>query len=86
MTNTKRLTLLAVFVSLAMILSVVETWIPMPIAIPGVKLGLANIVTVLVITFFGYKDAFTVVIIRSVGINIVWRANHLFVQYHRRSS
>ena len=59
-------TLLALFVSQALILSIVESWIPVPVGIPGVKLGLANIVTVLVILSLGYRAAFTVVIIRCI--------------------
>ena len=59
-------TLLALFVSQALILSIVESWIPIPVGIPGVKLGLANIVTVLVILSLGYRAAFTVVIIRCI--------------------
>ena len=51
-------------VSMALILSIVESWIPVPVAIPGVKLGLANIVTILTIIFFGVKEAIIVVCIR----------------------
>lgn len=66
MKNTKRLTLLALMVSQALILSIVESWLPVNafIPIPGVKLGLANIITLIVIIFFGYKDALLVVLIR----------------------
>jgi heptaprenyl diphosphate synthase len=66
--STRRLTLLALMVSLALILSIVESLLPINALIPiyGVKLGLANIITVIVIIFFGYKDALLVVIIRCV--------------------
>ena len=64
MKNTKKLALLALMVSQALILSIVESWIPVPVAIPGVKLGLANIVTLLAIIFFGTRDALIVVCIR----------------------
>ena len=65
MTNTKRLVLLALMISQALVLSIVESWIPIPIAIPGVKLGLANIVTLIVIIFFGFADAIAVTLIRT---------------------
>jgi len=41
----KKLTYMAILTALAVIIHVVESWIPLPIPIPGVKLGLANIVT-----------------------------------------
>ena len=39
----KRVTTLAISVALAMLLSFVESFVPMPL--PGIKLGLANTVT-----------------------------------------
>jgi len=53
-------------VSQALILSIIESWIPMPVPIPGVKLGLANIITLVVIVFFGYREALLVVFIRCL--------------------
>lgn len=44
--NTKRLTKLALLTTIALIIFTVEAQIPVPIPIPGVKLGLANVVTV----------------------------------------
>jgi len=54
------------FVSQALILSIVESWIPIPSPVPGVKLGLANIITVITIIFFGFREAVSVVIARCV--------------------
>ena len=39
-----RVAYFGVFTALALILSYVETLIPIPIGIPGVKLGLANLI------------------------------------------
>jgi len=55
---------MALMVAQALVLSIVESWIPVPVNIPGVKLGLANIVTLTVIIFFSFKEALTVVFIR----------------------
>ncbi|MCX7921862.1 MAG: Gx transporter family protein [Clostridia bacterium] len=66
MKSTRRLVLLALLVSQALILSVVESWIPIPIPIPGVKLGLANIITLVTIIFFGYREALLVVLVRCL--------------------
>lgn len=66
MKSTKKLVLLAIFISQALILSIVESWIPVPVNVPGVKLGLANIVTMTVILFFGLGEAVTVVSLRTL--------------------
>ena len=67
MSNTKRIVFLGIMVSQALVLSIIEAWIPMPtVMMPGVKLGLANIITLIVIMFFGYKEAFLVVFARCI--------------------
>lgn len=64
--NTKRLIILAVMVSQALVLSIVESWIPVPTVVPGVKLGLANIISLVVLILFGLRDAISVVTVRCV--------------------
>lgn len=66
MNNVKKTILLGLFVSQALILSIIESWIPIPVPVPGVKLGLANIITVTVIIFFGFREAASVVIARCI--------------------
>lgn len=61
--NVKRITRLAILISMALSLHVLESYIPVPFAFPGVKLGLANIITIYGIVFFGLKD--TMIIITS---------------------
>ena len=60
----KRLITLAVCVSLALILSFIESRIPTFVAIPGVKLGLANIAVVFCLYRLGIKDAIIVSVVR----------------------
>lgn len=55
--GTRRITRLALLTAIALTIFMVEAQIPSPVAIPGVKLGLANIVTVWVMFTFGAKDA-----------------------------
>ncbi|MBR7117010.1 MAG: Gx transporter family protein [Clostridia bacterium] len=62
--RTKRLTTLAISVSVAMILSFVESQIPALIPVPGVKLGLANIATLFVLYKLGWKEAIAVSSVR----------------------
>lgn len=60
----KRLTTLAVFTVVALTIFVVESAIPVPVPIPGIKLGLANIVTLLVLLNYRPADAFFVMLAR----------------------
>lgn len=62
--GTRRITRLALLTAIALTIFMVEAQIPSPIAIPGVKLGLANIVTVWVMFTFGWKDAALVLFAR----------------------
>ena len=62
------MTLCAILVSMALVLSYIEHFIPlqMLIPLPGVKLGLANIVTLMALFFLGTKSAFTILILRCI--------------------
>ena len=53
----RRITLLALLTAIALTIFLVEAQIPVPIAIPGVKLGLANVVTVYAVFVLGPADA-----------------------------
>ena len=68
MSKTKRLALCAVLVSLALALSYMERFLPLQLIIPlpGVKLGLANIVTLIALYLFGPGTAFAILIPRCV--------------------
>ena len=62
--NTRKLTVLSLSVALAMVFSFIETLIPPIVAVPGVKLGLANVVSVFLLYSVGRREAFTVAVIR----------------------
>lgn len=57
---------LGVFLALALICSYVESLIPFYFVIPGVKLGLTNIVVVLMLYCVGTKEAFLISMLRIV--------------------
>ncbi|MBQ9935124.1 MAG: Gx transporter family protein [Lachnospiraceae bacterium] len=59
----KDIALAGVFIALAMILSYLESLVPIGFAVPGIKLGLANLVTIVALYKLGLKDT----IIISVG-------------------
>jgi len=62
--DTKRITRLALLTALALILFTVEAQIPPPVPIPGVKLGLANIITVYAMFRFGPRDTLLILLTR----------------------
>ena len=64
----KQMTLCAILISMALVLSYIEHFIPlqMVIPLPGIKLGLANIVTLMALFFLGEKSAFTILILRCI--------------------
>lgn len=68
MRNTKQLTLCAVLTALALALSYTERFIPLQLLIPlpGIKLGLANIVTLIALWMLTPKQAFMILIPRCI--------------------
>ena len=68
MNKAKQITLCAILIALALALSYTERFIPlqMVIPLPGIKLGLANIVTVVALYLFKPKYAFMILIPRCV--------------------
>ena len=62
--NTKKLATLSLLVSVAMILSYVESLFPVFLAVPGVKLGLSNIATVFALYTLGAPAAICVSVVR----------------------
>lgn len=60
----KRLTRDALLTAIALTIFMIEAQIPNLVPIPGVKLGLANIVTVFALFVYGPKDAFMILCVR----------------------
>ena len=61
-----RITTFALTVSVAMLLSYIESRVPAFVAIPGIKVGLANIAVIFTLYKFGARSAVTVSIIRVI--------------------
>lgn len=62
--KTKKLTSLALLTALALIIFSVEIMLPPLVPIPGIKLGLANIITLVVLSKYSVKDAALVLLVR----------------------
>lgn len=71
--KTKKLTVLALFSAVAIVFSYIEAILP-PIwsAVPGIKVGLANIVTVTLLYKFSFKEAVAVAFIRITAISLLF--------------
>lgn len=62
--STKKLTLLALFTTISLAVYAIESAIPPLVPIPGIKLGLANIVTLILLQYFSVKEATLVLVAR----------------------
>ena len=62
--TTKQLTTMAMLTAIALAIHVAEAQIPAPVPIPGVKLGLANIVTVYAVFTIGPGPALMILVAR----------------------
>ena len=70
--KTKKLAALALTVSFAMILSYIESRMPALVAIPGIKIGFANIAVIFALYKFGVKEAVTVSLIRIFLVSLLF--------------
>ena len=70
--KTKKIAVLALSIALAMILSFVESQIPAFVAIPGVKIGLANIAVVFVLYKLGWKEAVLISLVLVVMVSMLF--------------
>ena len=73
--KTRKLTTLSLLTAIALTIFMVEAQIPSLVPLPGVKLGLANIITLLLLKNFSLREAFPVLIAR------IFIATFLFGQF-----
>ena len=64
--ETRKVVHMGMLIALAMVLSFIESQIPAFIAVPGIKLGLANIAVVFALYSLGFREALGVSLIRVV--------------------
>lgn len=78
--KTKKLTAMALLAAVALIIFVVEAQIPALVPIPGIKLGLANIITVFAVFTFGSWEAALILAVR-VFLGAVFAGNFSTILY-----
>ena len=64
MAKTRKLALMALFVAIALTIFMIESQLPPIAPIPGVKLGLANVVTLTAMLILGRKEAGAILAVR----------------------
>ena len=78
--KTRKLVLLALFTAIALTIFMIEAHIPAPVPIPGVKIGLANIVTVFIVFAIGSREAAAVLFCR-IFLGAVFAGNFSTIFY-----
>ena len=81
-TRIKKMTLLALLASLALLLSYVEMLLPaIFVSVPGIKMGLPNVVIVFILYRFGVKEAAVVSAARIAIVFMLFGANVTMLWY-----
>ncbi len=70
--NTKKLASLAICIAIAMILSYLESLLPLSFTVPGIKIGLANIAIIFILYKFGWKEAAVVSLLRILWLAVLF--------------
>ena len=80
MPKTRKLALMAVLTAIALTIFMLEAQLPAPVPIPGVKLGLANIVTLTAMLILGRREAGAILAARII-MGAVFAGNPSAVLY-----
>ena len=70
--RTKKIAYYGLLIAVAFVLSYLESLIPAFVAVPGVKLGLTNLVVLIALEYFGYKEAFVINMIRILLVGLTF--------------
>ena len=62
----KRAAMVAILASVAVVLGIVESFIPFAIAVPGAKLGLGNIMVLTCLYYFKGRDAVALIVLKTL--------------------
>lgn len=79
LTKVQKMVFISMLIAFALVLSYFETFLPV-LPYPGVKLGLANIITLTSLYFLGFSDALLLVITR-VTLNSFFTGSFITIWY-----
>ena len=77
--SAQKVALYGVLIALAMVLSYVEMLIPLPVGIPGVKPGLANLVVFLALYMMTAREALLISMVRILLVSITFGNGSAFL-------
>lgn len=70
--SVKKTATLAILLCLCSVVGIIESFVAPPIPVPGIKLGLANLVTLFVLYYFDKKSYITIGFLRVVLTALLW--------------
>ncbi|GAA0180581.1 Gx transporter family protein [Clostridium sediminicola] len=76
---TRKIVLTAVLVAQAIVLSAIERIIPFPSSVPGVKLGLGNIISLTAIYLFSFKESLSIVLLKTIMATFILGSFSTFI-------
>lgn len=85
MDKNKKIVKISLLTSVGIIFSIIEGMIPLPISVPGLKLGLSNIVQLIGIVSLGGKASIVIAILKSILVGI-GTGNVMSIMYSLPSS
>ena len=68
----KNIAMLALLIALAVLMGYVESLIPLNFGIPGIKIGLCNIVILIVLLQYSWKEALAVSVVRILAVGFLF--------------
>lgn len=68
----KKIAMLALLIALAVLMGYVESLIPLNFGIPGIKIGLCNIVILIVLLRYSWKEALAVSVVRILAVGFLF--------------
>lgn len=75
----KKIVLLAILASQSIVLSIIEWMVPIPVGIPGIKLGLANVITIILLFYYNLSSVLIVVLLKCMITSLFMGNPVLFV-------
>ena len=70
--RTNKMIKISLLLAVALIINYLESLVPLPLPLPGVKLGLPNIAIIIVLYRFGFKEAFIVSMLRVLLTSLLF--------------
>lgn len=70
--NTRQIARYGLFLALALVFSYFETLLPVFVAVPGIKLGLANVITIIILYENGWKPALVFSVLRVLIAGVLF--------------